>query len=1095
MENLSLHLYQLCYSKSNLCSNLLCIPGSNFVDKAVKWMAMEVSSFLRNTGMSPSTQKPEPQSQTEGLPEASTSSAETGSRNNGTTLSSNSSAKTSRLPSNFQRRTPIPVLGAGKKVRGPGHSSRDALVEGPVGPEKVMFFEDVVISVGIPPRLHSSFIEKSPISSGQNEVAFSISTTKPSPPGNLVGSLEERESFSLGLAVANDHATDVKEMVTSSNLVSNSGLEVFENAADTNLQNVIPHGHRQSSSSKDSPIAAQQDEASSSRSNIDSQTLHDLVDTSGEREVPPSLSHIVPEMVEDLLSTISEKELRAEEVVAIGLEVPEPDVRPNLNPENSEGERVPTSFSKKSPITPKRSRASATAATVGPDSIAHSGTREGSTLDGNRVIQLVEYISDTEILIREVPATGIEELVQVDSDINGHVEEGLYEVKNATEVLESAENSTVLVDDRDFSAQESMKNEDDAVEELASSYSDSQVPEANVDIMPFAMKSSIPSKWNQNSASTAETESESKPDLAPVVDKREALAQEALDTGFKDSDQVVNLDLKSNVSEENLEVKRTGKGSFIKKSPIPSRSRAYSTTANGVPKPDRVQLSEERKLPAREFDGKGREVRKQFVDSEQAHTSKEQDEVRKVRTSQFVKKSPIPPRRTMVSSATADRDGKTAHDPDGRETTAQPALESLKQVENSKPEFQIEEERKDVEKVVNSTFLKRSPISSPSNEASKGSDESKIVEQGSFPKTSPIPISRKQDTTSIVNSVPKSAQDLVTSTEEMVDSRKEGSKQVGSFEFKDRLTAEDQDEKKVRKRFFSKKLVISPQKAQFTVPNTLEVPESIHDLTAPMDEREITTKEMADRRFGLAGPLMSLNGNARVEDGHDEVKKSKKVSPSKKSPTARRRKQLPGSVFDAVPDSEPVQVAPMDEKTSDDRLAELGLESFEQAVRSSTENQAVQPHLERKKGADSKFVKKSPIPQKRKQESASTSDSVPKLADEFIGPTEKNVVQEVASLVSEQAASTEREVSIQEKVDRGLDFLDEKQDEVKTVIRTEVTTEHVETEIVVQSGGTNEDLTNYKLPELKNIAKARGLKGYSKLKKSELLDLLRGGEK
>jgi hypothetical protein len=34
------------------------------------------------------------------------------------------------------------------------------------------------------------------------------------------------------------------------------------------------------------------------------------------------------------------------------------------------------------------------------------------------------------------------------------------------------------------------------------------------------------------------------------------------------------------------------------------------------------------------------------------------------------------------------------------------------------------------------------------------------------------------------------------------------------------------------------------------------------------------------------------------------------------------------------------------------------------------------------------------------------------------------------------------------------------------------------------------DLASYKLPELKSIAKARGLKGYSKLRKSELVELL-----
>jgi hypothetical protein len=49
-----------------------------------------------------------------------------------------------------------------------------------------------------------------------------------------------------------------------------------------------------------------------------------------------------------------------------------------------------------------------------------------------------------------------------------------------------------------------------------------------------------------------------------------------------------------------------------------------------------------------------------------------------------------------------------------------------------------------------------------------------------------------------------------------------------------------------------------------------------------------------------------------------------------------------------------------------------------------------------------------------------------------------------------------------------------------------------ETEIfqTIENGAVSEDLESYKLPELRNLAKARGLKGYSKLKKGELVDLL-----
>lgn len=49
-------------------------------------------------------------------------------------------------------------------------------------------------------------------------------------------------------------------------------------------------------------------------------------------------------------------------------------------------------------------------------------------------------------------------------------------------------------------------------------------------------------------------------------------------------------------------------------------------------------------------------------------------------------------------------------------------------------------------------------------------------------------------------------------------------------------------------------------------------------------------------------------------------------------------------------------------------------------------------------------------------------------------------------------------------------------------------------EIFPDNGSVSKDLDNHKLPELRNLAKARGLKGYSKLKKSELVDLLRSSE-
>jgi len=61
-----------------------------------------------------------------------------------------------------------------------------------------------------------------------------------------------------------------------------------------------------------------------------------------------------------------------------------------------------------------------------------------------------------------------------------------------------------------------------------------------------------------------------------------------------------------------------------------------------------------------------------------------------------------------------------------------------------------------------------------------------------------------------------------------------------------------------------------------------------------------------------------------------------------------------------------------------------------------------------------------------------------------------------------------------------------------------VAAESEETSVVdvaaAENGAVSQDLGSYKLPELRSLAKARGLKGYSKLKKGELVDLLAGLE-
>jgi len=64
----------------------------------------------------------------------------------------------------------------------------------------------------------------------------------------------------------------------------------------------------------------------------------------------------------------------------------------------------------------------------------------------------------------------------------------------------------------------------------------------------------------------------------------------------------------------------------------------------------------------------------------------------------------------------------------------------------------------------------------------------------------------------------------------------------------------------------------------------------------------------------------------------------------------------------------------------------------------------------------------------------------------------------------------------------------------KKISNATAESEETTVEVAAENGAVGQDLGSYKLPELRSLAKARGLKGYSKLKKGELVDLLAGLE-
>ncbi len=63
-------------------------------------------------------------------------------------------------------------------------------------------------------------------------------------------------------------------------------------------------------------------------------------------------------------------------------------------------------------------------------------------------------------------------------------------------------------------------------------------------------------------------------------------------------------------------------------------------------------------------------------------------------------------------------------------------------------------------------------------------------------------------------------------------------------------------------------------------------------------------------------------------------------------------------------------------------------------------------------------------------------------------------------------------------------------DKFKDLIRFNQPERVVPTATIVPTATTTTDLTGLKLVELRAVAKNRGLKGYTKLRKADLLDLL-----
>lgn len=157
----------------------------------------------------------------------------------------------------------------------------------------------------------------------------------------------------------------------------------------------------------------------------------------------------------------------------------------------------------------------------------------------------------------------------------------------------------------------------------------------------------------------------------------------------------------------------------------------------------------------------------------------------------------------------------------------------------------------------------------------------------------------------------------------------------------------------------------------------------------------------------------------------------------------------------------------------------------------------------------SAFSKRSPIAPKKQSSSVSSSEIVPEMSPAPV-VNEHGASANAKSYGQEPSKESPLSQDLQEIVGRGPEFLvdDGNSDnglksethtsrggnERQKNLKISVSVEHFEAHVSSGNGSITQDLSSYKLAELRSLAKARGLKGYSKLKKGELLDLLNASE-
>ena len=148
----------------------------------------------------------------------------------------------------------------------------------------------------------------------------------------------------------------------------------------------------------------------------------------------------------------------------------------------------------------------------------------------------------------------------------------------------------------------------------------------------------------------------------------------------------------------------------------------------------------------------------------------------------------------------------------------------------------------------------------------------------------------------------------------------------------------------------------------------------------------------------------------------------------------------------------------------------------------------------------SSFSKRSPIPKDRGSVPASTSKKKSRASED--PPAAETPAKAAFDFEKDSPFSPElkeilshgKETAGQQSKDNGKSKTETKTSSAAKKKSSKPASEETEVAETVENGAVSKDLGSFKLPELRSLAKARGLKGYSKLKKGELVDLLASSE-